>query len=230
MLQKTQGISLYFLKYKESSIIAKIYTEQFGLQSYLINGVRKEKAIFKVSLFQPLTILEMVVYHKENKDSLQRISEVRCAEPYQNIPYDMFKTNTAFFMAEVLSKTLQGERENTQIFSFLLNYLRGLDTEDFHSNFPIYFLLNLIEKLGLLGDNCEVILQTLHDLHILKQKPSSMQKEIAILNELKSSMYGSFHLPTAQRRQLLDMVLAYYRIHFEGLGELKSLQVLRSLV
>jgi len=229
MLQKTQGISLHFLKYKESSIIAKIYTEKFGLQSYLINGVRKERSTFKIALFQPLTILEMVVYQKENKDSLQRISEVRCGEPYQNLPYDVPKMSLAFFIAEVLGKTLQGEQEKSTIFAFLLESFRALDQKNFHHHFPLHFLLNLIKQLGLLGDSSEVILESLYEGRILKQKPSAMQEEAKWLQELQSPLYSSFSLPTSQRRQLLEMVLAYYRLHFEGFRELKSLQVLRTL-
>jgi len=81
MLHKTKGIVLNYIKYSDTSIIAKIYTEAFGLQSYIVNSVRSSKAKNKIALFQPLTLLEMVVYHK-NHQGLQRISEMRTAEPY----------------------------------------------------------------------------------------------------------------------------------------------------
>jgi DNA repair protein RecO (recombination protein O) len=76
MLQKTSGIVLGFLRYGDSSIITRVYTEEYGLQSYIVNGVRSAKAKNKISLYQPLTLLDLVVYHKENKD-LKRISEVK---------------------------------------------------------------------------------------------------------------------------------------------------------
>ncbi|MDR2283209.1 MAG: recombination protein O N-terminal domain-containing protein, partial [Sphingobacterium sp.] len=44
MLQKTKGIALKTTNYSESSIVAQIFTENLGLQSYLINGARKPKA------------------------------------------------------------------------------------------------------------------------------------------------------------------------------------------
>ena len=39
MLQKTRGIALSYIRYRETSIIARVYTEEFGLQSYIVNSV-----------------------------------------------------------------------------------------------------------------------------------------------------------------------------------------------
>ncbi|MBP6511643.1 MAG: recombination protein O N-terminal domain-containing protein, partial [Bacteroidia bacterium] len=44
MLQKTRAIVLDITPYAEASIIVKAYTETMGLQSFLVNGVRKPKA------------------------------------------------------------------------------------------------------------------------------------------------------------------------------------------
>ena len=115
MLHKTKGIVLHFIRYSDTSIIAKIYTEAFGLQSYIVNGVRSKSAKNKIALFQPLTLLDLVVYHKENS-TLQRISEMRCAEPYQSIPFKVHKSSIALFTAEILQKTLKfPERSQSSI-------------------------------------------------------------------------------------------------------------------
>ena len=74
MIKHTQGIVLSSVKYAESSVVCKIYTQELGLQSYLINGVRKRRGTS--SYYQPLSLLDMVVYHKE-KGGLQRVKEVK---------------------------------------------------------------------------------------------------------------------------------------------------------
>ncbi|MBS1655487.1 MAG: recombination protein O N-terminal domain-containing protein, partial [Bacteroidetes bacterium] len=63
-LHKTKGIVLRTVKYGETSVIVTIYTELFGIQSYLVNGVRvsSKKGSGKANLFQPSAILDMVVY------------------------------------------------------------------------------------------------------------------------------------------------------------------------
>ena len=71
MLYKTRGIALNYIRYRESSIIAKIYTEAFGIQSYIVNGVRSSKSkTNRIALFQPLTLLDMVVYHKSKEETM----------------------------------------------------------------------------------------------------------------------------------------------------------------
>ncbi|MFT3936946.1 MAG: recombination protein O N-terminal domain-containing protein [Chitinophagaceae bacterium] len=59
-IHHTKGIVLRTVKYGETSVIASIYTELFGLQSYLVNGVRtsSKKGPGKASLFQPGSILD----------------------------------------------------------------------------------------------------------------------------------------------------------------------------
>src|SRR6185312_8583119 len=76
MLHKTKGIVLRTVKYAETSIIVSIFTEMFGLQSYLVNGVRtnSRKGSSKTGFFQPAAILDLVVYHHEPKN-LERIKE-----------------------------------------------------------------------------------------------------------------------------------------------------------
>lgn len=230
MLHKTQGICIHFIKYKETSIIAKVYTKNFGLQSYLINGVRKERSTFKIALFQPLTQLDMVVYHKEGKDMLQRVSEIRCPQPYQSLPFDGLKMNIAFFLSEILSKTLQGEEEHQELYDFLATELNALDASQNPENFPIYFLIRLIEKLGFLGKDASVIFEQLYQVQAIKQKPAYFEPEIQWLEKLQQTQdFESLEIPTSIRKQLLNYLLAYYRFHFEYFGEIKSLNILRSL-
>ncbi len=79
-LHKTKGIVLKTVKYGETSLIATLYTELFGIQSYLVSGVRTStrKGPGKANLFQPAAILDLVVYHNELKH-LQRIREMKWA-------------------------------------------------------------------------------------------------------------------------------------------------------
>ncbi len=83
-LHKTKGIVLKTVKYGETSLIATLYTELFGIQSYLVNGVRSSsrKGPGKANLFQPAAILDLLVYHNDLRN-LQRIREFNWAILYQ---------------------------------------------------------------------------------------------------------------------------------------------------
>ena len=103
----TKGIVLRTIKYGETSVITLMFTELFGTQSYLVNGVRmsSKKSPGKAGMFQPPAILDMVVYHNELKQ-LQRIKEFRWAFIYQQILSDVRKNAVALFMVELLTKCL----------------------------------------------------------------------------------------------------------------------------
>ena len=108
MLHKTSGIILHTVKYSETSLIVKIYTRDFGLQSYMVTGVRSKKSKNKASLFQPLALVELEVSNT-NKGSLQRISEINILHPYSDIPYNIVKSSIAIFLNEILYKAIKEE-------------------------------------------------------------------------------------------------------------------------
>jgi DNA repair protein RecO (recombination protein O) len=149
MLHATKGIVLHSLKYAETSIIVKIYTELFGIQSYLVRGIRKTGSKVKTGLFQPLTLLDLVVYHREHA-SLQTIREVRVAIPYQAIPFDIRKSSVAIFINELIYKSIREEEPNSAMFVFLWNSCLDLDsTEESVAGFHLRFAIQLMHPLGI---------------------------------------------------------------------------------
>ncbi|HEY1023883.1 MAG TPA: DNA repair protein RecO, partial [Sphingobacteriaceae bacterium] len=105
MLHKTRGIVFKTTDYSESSVVVQVFTEKFGLQSYLINGVKRPKAKIRSNILQPLHLLDMVVYHKP-AGNIQRVAEVRQVPVFQTIPYDVVKSSLVLFLNEVLHKSI----------------------------------------------------------------------------------------------------------------------------
>ena len=114
MLYKTRGIVFRFTKYGETSIIVNIFTEMFGLQSYMVNSVRSKSSKNKIALYQPLTLLDLVVYHRENANIL-RIKELKCLYPYQTIHRDIRKSAIALFLNEILNKAVKDQSHADEI-------------------------------------------------------------------------------------------------------------------
>ncbi|MBP7488045.1 MAG: recombination protein O N-terminal domain-containing protein, partial [Parabacteroides sp.] len=72
MLYKTRGIVLHSIPYSDKYSIIYMYTEAFGRVSYLVARTRGKKSNISRALFIPLSVLEMEVDHKQNRD-LHRI-------------------------------------------------------------------------------------------------------------------------------------------------------------
>ena len=220
-MHKTRGIVFRFTKYGETSIIVNIFTEQFGLQSYIVNGVRSKSAKGKIALYQPLTLLELVVYHKENANIL-RIKEVHCAYPYRSLTSDVKKSSQAMFINEMLNKSVKEQSHAQELFDFLFEALITLDKQEIdYENSHLIFLLKLSRFLGFEPQLIEEVLQgRLAD-----------EKEEALLTVLlKADFNTRLLMTTINRRNLLYLILRFYATHIDNLGEIKSVQVLREVL
>src|ERR1700741_3394115 len=98
MLQKTEGIVIHTIPYSDTSIIAKLFTTDYGLVSFMIKGTRGKKTTNKAVFFQPLSVLAIDIYYQENKN-LQTIKESKLLLNPVGIYADVQKTAGVLFMA-----------------------------------------------------------------------------------------------------------------------------------
>ncbi|MFZ2906205.1 MAG: DNA repair protein RecO [Cyclobacteriaceae bacterium] len=221
MLHKTRGIVFRFTRYGDSSIIVTIFTELFGLQTYIVNGVRSKSARGKIALYQPLTLLDLVVYYKENA-SIKRIKEVRCLYPYQTLQTDIRKSSIAMFVNEVLNKTVKEENHAHEVFGFLMMSLISLDDQKTgFENFHLIFLIKLSRYLGFGAHQVNDVMQGVF---------TGKEEEEWIEKLLKAEYSTRLTWTNTQRRTLLDILLRFYTIHIDSLGEIKSVQVLKEVM
>lgn len=230
MIFNTKGIVLNHIKYKESSIIVRVYTEKFGLQSYIINSVRSAKAKHKIALFQSLTLVDLMVYHKENRD-LHKISEVKCDIPFQEIPFKFEKTSIALVLSEIISKCVHSY-EDEKLFYFLKNSICTFDLlENNKENFLIIFLYKMSNFLGFSPMSLEEINEQVS--HHFQQKNIFLSQENKwFFDKIKDANCYQEKIESnlEQRRFLLNILLKYYQVHIEYFGELKTLPILQEIL
>lgn len=225
MHHQTKGIVLSRIKYAESSIICKIYTSEFGTQSYMINGVRKKKG--NSGYYQVLNQLDLTVYNKNGKD-LHRIKEVKMSKVYSSIPFDIYKSSIALFIAETLSKCLKEEVSNIDLYAFLEDALIELDESDFDSQFHIKFLVGLSQYLGIYP-NLER-----HDLRyfdLLNGQFTNSKEHHQHCRENTNDIYLAFNQKRVKnKRETLNIILEYYSLHIEGFKTIKSKEILEKVL
>ncbi len=219
MLHKTKGVVFRFTKYGETSIIVNIFTELFGLQSYIVNGVRSSSKRNKIALFQPLTLLDLVVYHKENANIL-RIKEVKCYHPYQTVTSEIRKSAIAMFISEVLNKSVKEQSHAGEIHDFIASSLIVLDQHQKPENFHLLFLLGLSKHLGFGPNLTEEVLGG----HWMDEADEKVLKQLLVSNYTSATS-----ITYDQRQTLLTSLLRFFASHVDNFGEMKSLAVLREI-
>ena len=229
MLQKTSGIALSYIRYRETSIIARVYTEEFGLQSYIVNSVRTAKSKNnRIALFQPLTLLDMVVYYKNDRD-LHRISEVKTSYPFRSLPFEMAKSTIAMFVTEMLNKVLKEEVGSPALFRFLTDSVLFLEEARQHyENFHLAFLLKLSFYLGFGPESAREFESQLRENSYPFLPDDEIETALNIM--LRQPLGSPVKLARASRNDLLDALVTYYQIHLDSIGEVKSLPVLREVL
>ena len=220
MVSKTNGIVLNYIKYKETSIISKIYTKEFGLKSYLINGIRTKKGKFNISSFQPLSLLELVVY--ENKNSqIGRIKELKFDKIYFTNHHAQKKISICLFISEVLLKLITFQVPDKNQFNFVRNSLIELDKiVDNYENFHIIFLIKFSKYLGFEISN-------ISDFPNIKFENELV---ISFLSEIIISEYSSNIKSTSSvRNKALEIIIVYFREKTELNINFNSNRILKNI-
>jgi DNA repair protein RecO (recombination protein O) len=240
MLHKTRAIVFKTTDYGESSVIVQLFTEKFGLQSYIINGVKKPRAKITQNMLQPLHLLDVVVYHK-GTNSVQRIAELKNSPVLLSIPYDVIKSCIAIFLNEVLYKAVRQQGADESLFEFVFSSIEWLDhqTEGL-ANFHLLFLIQLTRYLGFYPDTTFAANADYFDMKngaFLRHKPEGFSYLSAPhTHNFYSLLQCSFEdcpqlkFNNDDRRYLLNKILEYYALHIESFGNIRSQGVLEEVL
>lgn len=243
MTHATKGIVLRAVKYGETSLIVLVFTELFGIQSYIVNGVRTaKKGSAGANCFMPGAMLDLVVYHQESKN-IQRIKEYRWHRIYQHLFSDIPRHAVSQFMVELMTKCLKQPEAHADLFHFCEDALLHLDesTDPVMANFSLYFALNFATFFGFRIDDRNSSHHSILDLQegcFVDERPGHpyfMEGEQArvcgeLLRVMQPDELEAIKLNRDFRRQLLFSLENYYALHVQDFGVMKTLAVLREVL
>ncbi len=233
----TRAIVLSSIKYGDTSLIVKMFTASDGLRTYLLKGILKtKKGKLKIAYFQPLTQLEIVAVHR-NKGSMERLQEVRVAYPYESLHTDVVKNALAFFLAEMMSNSIQEEERNEGLFRFLEAAFQWVDHNRQIENFHLYFLLEVTKYLGFYPDMSPPRSEyfDLQDGQFTSRpspNPMITGEELRLFEALLGTNFDAIHtirISKKERQAVLDKIVLYFELHLHGFRKPRSLEVLNEV-
>jgi len=232
MKYKSRAIALSYLKQGESSIIAKIFTEEKGLQSFIVKGVRAKKTKKNLGLFQPLKLMSINATHLP-KNTLQYINEIALEHNQTNEGINMKKKFISVFVAEVMSKVLQETEKDIALFKFIWQTKIHLNRlEEINANFLLIFLIQLSEYLGF-SPSKEQINGMYFDIELGE---FTNKEELNYYVEKDNSNYlrellkkKDIIIPYKNRKQILLHLIQYYKLQHHELKNMTSHLIIESL-
>lgn len=236
MLHTTRAIVLRAIKHGDRTVVLKAYTEQFGLRGYMVRSGGKGGVA--PSALLPLTRVELVVTEHAERD-MHSVRELRVDKPYTQLHTDALRGTLVLFTQELLYKVLREESADDALFAFLDEALEAMDTAPDVRCFPLILLVQLSGHLGFYPEP-PAIGEDRFDLkegHFIKNTAPHghtlgppLSNSLAQLLKVNFDTMAEVAIPAVQRRELLERLLLYYRLHVAGLGEMRSPSVLHQIL
>lgn len=240
MSDKTQGIVLQSLRYGDTSLIVKVFTRESGLKSYMVKGALNHNAKNRVALFQNLHLINYIEVGNPKKSTLGYLKDVQLKYVYHSLPFVMYKSSIVMYISELLSKTLTEQEKNEPLYDFIEQSLLWLDlVETDYANFPLYFTLELTRHLGFYPklnyeqgfcfDMMEGLFVNDYPIH-----PYYLDNASATIlsHFLDAGIDEACRLPlnVSQRREILDGIITFMRLHAPVIKGFKSHEVLKTVL
>lgn len=228
MMLSTPGLVLHTTPYGESSVIAKVFTRQLGVRSYIVKGVRRHGGGMKQNLFAPLSSLDMVVYDS-HKSELNHIKELAPRHP--DSASDPVGNALRFFMTEVLYKALREEEPMPELWDYVESSEFGVRSSDL----PVCFLLQVAHYLGIEPLDNYSVREPLFDLQEGRFVSAPTETTLApalsaLLHEYLLAKGNRQPASLTDRRALIDALIAYYQLHLSGFRQFHSHEILHTIL
>jgi DNA repair protein RecO (recombination protein O) len=239
MVEKTSAIVLHQLKYTDSGIIVQVYSRKYGRFSIMVKGIRNKKSGKHNVHFQPLSILDLVLYYKESR-GIQTLKEFSVFYSTDDIQGNLRKSCMAIFIGEVLSSVLKEESPHEELFEYLRDSIIYFnESHDKYLNFHIAFLTGLSSYLGFEPGRRQREEDSVFDMingsfvQIPPIHGNYANQEISeiLASFFEASWYEMENIPLSGslRNEVLETLLKFYSLHLPGLKKINSLEVLKEV-
>lgn len=236
----TSALVLHTTAYSETSVIAKIFTRQLGVRSYILKGVRKGGSRTKQNLLQPLSYLDLVVYNnpKTRINYLKEIAPHRDADqtPSMDDLNDMSRHALRFFMTELLYKTLREEEPMPELFDYVVESL-NVQGNSSMAQLPVTFMLSVSRHMGIEPLDNYSAREPLFDMQAGRFQYSGTYtlppSTSLLLHSYLQSMHENTPAPVAtlaQRTEIINRLLDYFQIHLSEFRNFKSHEILHTVL
>lgn len=217
MIAQTPGIVLASFPYSESSVIAKVYTRDFGLNSFLIKGARSPRGKQKLAAIRHLNLID--VNHYRGKSELFLVKDIRIGTPLLRINSSREKSCICLFLSEMLYRCLNENTRDEELFLFLTSSIQWLEYSENFVNFHLCFLVQLSRYLGFLPKSKE-------DFSNLGVELSPYQDFVDQLISHPDYISERLRISNEGRRSLLQAMINYFGFHLDQNLNIKSKAIL----
>jgi len=118
---KTEAVVLNKIDYRDTSVIASLYTEEFGKISAILKGGRSTKS--KTGrIVDPLNHLQIIIYKKETRD-VQLLSDAELISHFSKLKENLSALKFSYAVIELVYKLTPVDEQNKKTFKGIVRIL-----------------------------------------------------------------------------------------------------------
>ncbi len=218
---ETEAIVLKKFRYGDTSLIATLFTKDFGKFNTVIKGARSLKSKYR-GIFETTNHIKIIFNKKENRE-LQTISKSELLNSFPKIKNEIEKLLISFRLVELVNKLFYQYDKNENTFILLkdtLNSLANFSKEP--SIILLYFQVKIAKNIGIhfvdKEDKENLIKdETFSTVHTLKLDRNEFFYIQNLYNQEFKSL-NKFQITTNLLYKLIDfmdvhLLSNYYSIH-----------------
>lgn len=238
-IERITGIVTGIVRHSDRQNVVTLYTRERGRISLMSATGTGRAARLRNARLQPLAVISADVNFKLNRE-LQSLGAFAPANVWHDIYFNPAKGAVAMFLAEFLNAFLRQSQTDPAMWDFIYRSILDLDrTRRNVANRHIAFLAGLLSHAGILPDLSvpphssgmlyfdmrEGVISAGIPLHKDILGPDAIPF-ILQLSRISAANCHKFRFTPAQRRSCLLALIHYYAVHYPGLSNLKTPDIL----
>lgn len=239
MIEKISGIVIDITPHSDRHNVVTLFTRSRGRISFLSAAGGGRAGRLRNSRLQPLAVIEADVNFRQNVE-LQKLASFSLSHVWAGIYFHPLKGMITLFLTEFLNKLLRASMSDETLYDYIIDSLRFFDSmKEGIADFHVAFIASLLPFMGIQPDSADWSEGAFFDMRngtFTTIRPSHTDilvgeesRLASIFSLLDFSNMGDYCTDNATRRSLLTALLNYYSLHYPGISNLRSIEILRQL-
>ena len=247
MLISANAIVLRTIPYGDTSLISRLFTENEGKVTIMAKGARRPKNTVAAAL-EPMNHLSVQFYHKNSRD-IQILKDAAFLQNFTSIRNDLSKIVIGLTIVELLDKSTRESNPAPILYRLGWRVLENLDNSKVdHWLLFAFFLFQHSLRIGFMPElsSCTKCRSQIKDAVFDNSTGELVCQECNTDGEFVVDHYtltllqamSTFHMDNLdtiryKKRSLVNSIKfldSFSSFHIEGLGRVKSMNLLRDLL
>ena len=238
-IEKIQGIVTDVIRHTDRHNVVTLFTRSRGRVSFVSAAGGGKGGRMRNARLQLFSVIEADVNFRESRD-LQLLGSVRPITVWRDLYFNPVKSSIVMFLSDFLNRYLRDAQPDPLFWDYVSDALRDLDRRSRGlANFHIAFLIGMMNFAGIFPDLTDWETGDWFDMRAgltVAEKPlhsdclePCFTDSLPILLRMSLNNCHLYKFNSSQRGAFLHELLHYYGIHFPGLNNLKTLDILSEL-